>query len=76
MVVLGTLAEVAMAHQNLAASLKREVSPGEVVQQIEELATFSDAEWPAVTRVIFSKPDLSARKYVTQLMGKAGLKVS
>lgn len=43
--------------------------------ELEQLANFSDAVSPAVTRVVFSEQDLLARAYVKQLCSEAGLAV-
>ncbi|PKA65551.1 Allantoate deiminase, chloroplastic [Apostasia shenzhenica] len=44
-------------------------------RQIEELASFSDAPGPAVTRVLYSDKDVLARRYIKSLMVQAGLLV-
>jgi ureidoglycolate amidohydrolase len=43
--------------------------------ELEHLASFSDAEAPAVTRVLFTDPDLRARAYLRGLCAEAGLAV-
>src|SRR5215470_14145081 len=43
--------------------------------EIEMLATFSDAEAPAVTRVVFTPTDLKARAWLKDCCEEAGLKV-
>jgi ureidoglycolate amidohydrolase len=43
--------------------------------ELETLATYSDAPTPAVTRVVFSPTDLRAREYVKGLCAAAGLRV-
>ena len=43
--------------------------------ELEQLATYSDAQAPAVTRIVFSDQDLLARAYVKQLCRAAGLVV-
>jgi len=43
--------------------------------ELETLATYSDAPTPAVTRVVFSPTDLRAREYVKGLCAAAGLQV-
>jgi ureidoglycolate amidohydrolase len=43
--------------------------------ELETLATFSEVEPPAVTRVVFSDTDLRARKYVKSLCAEAGLAI-
>ncbi|CAI7908411.1 unnamed protein product [Closterium sp. NIES-54] len=42
-------------------------------EQIDHLATFSNDEPPAVTRVLFTENDVRARDYVKTLMREAGL---
>jgi ureidoglycolate amidohydrolase len=44
-------------------------------QELETLATFSDAPAPAVTRVVFSETDLQARRYFTECCEASGLVV-
>jgi N-carbamoyl-L-amino-acid hydrolase len=43
--------------------------------ELEHLAALSDADPPAVTRVLFTEPDLKARAYVRELCQSAGLVV-
>ncbi len=43
--------------------------------ELEALARFSDAEAPAVTRVLYTPQDLAARSFIKQLCGAAGLQV-
>ncbi|KAF2550626.1 hypothetical protein F2Q68_00035671 [Brassica cretica] len=58
---------------NLASSLSVD-APG-LQKQIEELSSFSDAPSPSVTRVLYTDKDVSARRYVKNLMTLAGLSV-
>ncbi|KAL0457076.1 UNVERIFIED_CONTAM: Ureidoglycolate hydrolase [Sesamum latifolium] len=44
-------------------------------RQIEELSTFSDTPAPSVTRVLYSEKDVSARRYIKNLMALSGLSV-
>lgn len=44
-------------------------------KQIDELASFSDTPAPSVTRVLYTDKDVTARRYVKNLMGLAGLSV-
>lgn len=44
-------------------------------REIEELAGFSDAPAPAVTRILFTPSDLAARTYLMERMRAAGLSV-
>ncbi|CAN1841181.1 Ureidoglycolate hydrolase [Linum perenne] len=49
---------------------------GESLQrQIDELSTFSDTPAPSVTRVLYTGKDVSARRYIKNLMGLSGLSV-
>jgi N-carbamoyl-L-amino-acid hydrolase len=43
--------------------------------ELDSLARISDAEFPAVTRVLFTKPDQDARKWLDGLLKEAGLTV-
>ncbi len=43
--------------------------------ELERLAQYSDVPAPAVKRVLFTEPDLAARKYLIGLFSNAGLKV-
>ncbi|HWC96620.1 MAG TPA: M20 family metallo-hydrolase [Candidatus Sulfopaludibacter sp.] len=45
------------------------------MNELERLATFSDAPAPAVTRVVYSETDLRAREYVKGLCAAAGLRL-
>nr|4PXE_A Chain A, Ureidoglycolate hydrolase [Arabidopsis thaliana]4PXE_B Chain B, Ureidoglycolate hydrolase [Arabidopsis thaliana] len=58
---------------NLASSLSVD-APG-LQNQIDELSSFSDAPSPSVTRVLYTDKDVSARRYVKNLMALAGLTV-
>ena len=46
-----------------------------LVREIEDLALISDAEPPAVTRIVFSPTDLKARAWLIARCEKAGLEV-
>ena len=46
-----------------------------LVREIEDLALISDAEPPAVTRIVFSQTDLKARAWLIARCEKAGLEV-
>jgi len=50
-----------------------EVDRNRLLAEIEELALFSDAEPPAVTRVVFTPTDLKARAWLTARCEEAGL---
>jgi ureidoglycolate amidohydrolase len=54
-------------------TLSLSVSSERVCRQLDELAAFSDAPAPAVTRVLFTPTDLQGRAYIRQLMEAAGL---
>jgi ureidoglycolate amidohydrolase len=46
-----------------------------VVTELATLATFSDAEAPAVTRIVFTETDRRARAYLKGLFAGAGLTI-
>jgi ureidoglycolate amidohydrolase len=50
------------------------VDGNRVWRELEHLASFSDAPAPAVTRVLYTKTDLEARRYIKSLCDDAGLK--
>jgi ureidoglycolate amidohydrolase len=52
-----------------------EVDRDRLTAEIEELATISEAEAPAVTRIVFSPTDLRARAWLIARCEKAGLVV-
>jgi N-carbamoyl-L-amino-acid hydrolase len=53
--------------------MKLAVNQGRLQSEIEELAAFSDADPPAVTRVVFTPTDLRARVWVRARSEAAGL---
>lgn len=53
--------------------MKIDVDGDRLANEIEELATLSDAEPPAVTRIAFTPTDLKARGWLVQLCESAGL---
>jgi ureidoglycolate amidohydrolase len=55
--------------------MKLEVDGTRLVSEIEELATISDAEPPAVTRIVFSSTDLKARHWLRSRCEESGLSV-
>jgi len=55
--------------------MKLEVDGTRLVSEIEELATISDAEPPAVTRIVFSSTDLKARQWLRARCEASGLSV-
>ncbi len=52
-----------------------EIDQDSLTAEIEELAAISEAEPPAVTRIVFSPADLKARAWLIALCEKAGLAV-
>jgi N-carbamoyl-L-amino-acid hydrolase len=52
-----------------------QVDVARISKELATLASFSDAEAPAVTRVLFTPPDLAARAYLKELFTDAGLSV-
>ena len=54
---------------------KPEVDRNRLNSEIEELATISDAEAPAVTRIVFTPTDLKARAWMKARCEEAGLLV-
>ncbi len=52
-----------------------EIDTDRLTTEIEELASISDAEPPAVTRIVFSPTDLKARAWLIAHCEKAGLAV-
>jgi ureidoglycolate amidohydrolase len=55
--------------------MKLEVDQARLVSEIEALAAISDAEVPAVTRIVFSSADLKARAWLKARCEDAGLAV-
>jgi len=55
--------------------MKLEVDESRLVSEIEELALISDAEAPAVTRIVFTPTDLKARAWMKARCQEAGLAV-
>ncbi len=51
------------------------IDAARLADELETLAGFSDTAAPAVTRVVFSRPDMSARQWFKQLCRNAGLEV-
>ncbi|MGC1299880.1 MAG: Zn-dependent hydrolase, partial [Alloacidobacterium sp.] len=52
-----------------------EIDRQRIAQEIDTLATFSDVEPPAVTRIVFSEQDLRARSWFKERCVAAGLSV-
>ncbi|KAH9602342.1 hypothetical protein KSS87_010924 [Heliosperma pusillum] len=46
-----------------------------LINQIDELAAFSDSPSPSVTRILYTDKDIAARRYIKNLMGLSGLSV-
>ncbi|MCX7783650.1 MAG: M20 family metallo-hydrolase [Meiothermus sp.] len=44
-----------------------------IIRELEALAGFSDTPKPAITRILYTKPDLEARAYLKGLCEEAGL---
>jgi len=55
--------------------MKLEVDRGRLSKEIDELALISDAEGPAVTRIVFTPTDLRARSWLIARCEEAGLAV-
>jgi len=55
--------------------MKIEVDADRVAREIEALATMTDAEPPAVTRVVFTEQDLRARAWLKERYAEAGLAI-
>jgi len=55
--------------------MKLEIDQQRLLSEIETLAAFSDAEPPAVTRIVFTPTDLKARAWVISRCEEAGLTV-
>jgi N-carbamoyl-L-amino-acid hydrolase len=55
--------------------MKLEIDQHRLLAELEALAAFSDAEPPAVTRIVFTPMDLKARRWVISRCKDAGLTV-
>jgi ureidoglycolate amidohydrolase len=55
--------------------MKLPINPDRIANEIDTLASFSDAPAPAVTRIVFSPVDLQARTWLKQRCAAAGLTV-
>src|ERR1700732_4006746 len=55
--------------------MKIEVDRHRLISEIEALASISDAEAPAVTRIVFTPTDLKARAWLKARCEEAGLAV-
>ena len=56
-------------------TLTIDINKDRLASEIETLATFSDADPPAVTRIVFSAADLKARAWMKARCEEAGLEV-
>jgi N-carbamoyl-L-amino-acid hydrolase len=52
-----------------------QVDVARLIGDLEQLARFSEADPPAVTRVLFTEPDLQARAFLKRRFAEAGLTV-
>ena len=55
--------------------MKIEVDADRVAREIDALAAITDAEPPAVTRVVFTEQDLRARAWLKERCAEAGLAI-
>src|SRR5262245_55527383 len=53
--------------------VKLEIQIDRLSRELDRMAEFSDAPAPAVTRVLFTPPDMAARAYFAALCREAGL---
>ena len=56
-------------------SLAVDVDSGRIQAELESLASWSEAEPPAVTRVVYTEQDIQARDFIKRLCVEAGLAV-
>jgi len=56
-------------------SAKVEVNVARLTKELEQLAQFSETDPPAVTRILFTQPDLKARAFLKGLFAAAGLSI-
>jgi ureidoglycolate amidohydrolase len=59
----------------MPAAMSLTIDRRRLLSEIDELASFSDAEAPAVTRIVFTPTDLKARAWMKARCEKAGLTV-
>jgi len=64
-----------MSDDRKVMTLKLTIDTERLQRELDELATYSDAPTPAVTRVLFTPTELRAREYVRGLMTEASLTV-
>src|SRR5579864_7110143 len=55
--------------------MKLSIDQQRLTAEIEELATFSDADPPAVTRIVFTPTDLQARDWIRARCEEVGLQI-
>ncbi len=55
--------------------MKISVDAERVVRELEALASYSDVESPAVSRVVFSEKDQAARRWLKSMCAEAGLQM-
>src|SRR6202790_3384594 len=63
------------ASPGMRASMSLTIDGERLLSEIETLASFSDAETPAVTRIVFTPADLKARTWMKARCEEAGLTV-
>src|SRR3984893_12280611 len=59
----------------MPAAMSLTIDRRRLLSEIDELASFSDAKPPAVTRIVFTPTDLKARAWMKARCEKAGLTV-
>lgn len=64
-----------MQFRGMSAIPRFSINGKRVWDELDQLARFSDHEYPAVTRIIFTENDLKARGYFKSLAHEAGLHV-
>src|SRR5205814_648158 len=68
-------AALSMVEMHVMELMNLQIDQHGLLSQLETLATFSDAEPPAVTRIVFTPTDLKARAWVITLCEEAKLAV-
>src|SRR6267143_2200125 len=58
---------------SVGSTMKLEIDRDRLQSEIEALASISDAEPPAVTRIVFTPADLKARPWLSARCEEAGL---
>src|SRR5258708_7364401 len=72
---ISNLQELEPASARRTAKMKLEIDQRRLLSEIEALAAISDAEPPAVTRIVFTPTDLKARAWIIARCEEAGLAV-